>query len=467
MNKRILSVFACCALLCSAQAQEEKGGISAEMMQQIKQSYQNTASDKAIRNAIGSNDIRKLALNQDNLRTMDTHFSVKVNSKGVTNQESSGRCWLFTGLNVMRAKAIAKHNLGAFEFSQVYPFFFDQLEKANLFLQGVIDTSDKPMEDKMVEWLFRHPLSDGGTFTGVADIVSKYGLVPKDVMPETHSSENTNRMADLITLKLREQGLELREMAAKGGKADALNQKKTEMLGVVYRMLVLNLGVPPTEFTWTEYNAQGEPVSTETYTPMSFLKKYGDEHLLGNYVMLMNDPSREYYKTYEIDYDRHRYDGKNWTYINLPVEDIKEMAIASLKDSTMMYFSCDVGKFLDGKRGLLDVKNYDYESLMGTSFGMDKKQRVQSFASGSSHAMTLMAVDLDKEGKPTKWMVENSWGTAGYNGHLIMTDEWFNEYMFRLVVETKYVPEKISNLLKRKPVRLPAWDPMFAPEVDE
>lgn len=467
MNKRILSVFACCALLCSAQAQEEKGGISAEMMQQIKQSYQNTASDKAIRNAIGSNDIRKLALNQDNLRAMDTHFSVKVNSKGVTNQESSGRCWLFTGLNVMRAKAIAKHNLGAFEFSQVYPFFFDQLEKANLFLQGVIDTSDKPMEDKMVEWLFRHPLSDGGTFTGVADIVSKYGLVPKDVMPETHSSENTNRMADLITLKLREQGLELREMAAKGSKADALNQKKTEMLGVVYRMLVLNLGVPPTEFTWTEYNAQGEPVSTETYTPMSFLKKYGDEHLLGNYVMLMNDPSREYYKTYEIDYDRHRYDGKNWTYINLPVEDIKEMAIASLKDSTMMYFSCDVGKFLDGKRGLLDVKNYDYESLMGTSFGMDKKQRVQSFASGSSHAMTLMAVDLDKEGKSTKWMVENSWGTAGYNGHLIMTDEWFNEYMFRLVVETKYVPEKISNLLKRKPVRLPAWDPMFAPEVDE
>ncbi|EJW93220.1 aminopeptidase C [gut metagenome] len=467
MNKRILSVFACCALLCSVQAQDEKGGISAEMMQQIKQSYQNTASDKAIRNAIGGNDIRKLALNQDNLRTMDTHFSVKVNSKGVTNQESSGRCWLFTGLNVMRAKAIAKHHLGTFEFSQVYPFFFDQLEKANLFLQGVIDTSDKPMEDKMVEWLFRHPLSDGGTFTGVADIVSKYGLVPKDVMPETHSSENTNRMADLITLKLREQGLELREMAAKGSKGDALNQKKTEMLGVVYRMLVLNLGVPPTEFTWTEYNAQEQPVSTETYTPMSFLKKYGDEHLLGNYVMLMNDPSREYYKTYEIDYDRHRYDGKNWTYINLPVEDIKEMAIASLKDSTMMYFSCDVGKFLDGKRGLLDVKNYDYESLMGTSFGMDKKQRVQSFASGSSHAMTLMAVDLDKEGKPTKWMVENSWGTAGYNGHLIMTDEWFNEYMFRLVVETRYVPEKILNLLKRKPIRLPAWDPMFAPEVDE
>lgn len=471
MNKRILSVIVFCALCYSAQAQntkqaqDAKGGISEAMMQQIKKSYEGTTADKAIRNAIGSNDIRKLALNQDNLKGMDTHFSIKVNTKGITNQKSSGRCWLFTGLNVMRAKTIAKHNLGSFEFSQNYPFFFDQLEKANLFLQGIIDTSSKPMNDKMVEWLFRHPLSDGGTFTGVADIVSKYGLVPKDAMPETNSSDNTSRMAELVALKLREQGLQLRDLAAKGTKPDDLLKAKTEMLGTIYRMLVLNLGVPPTEFTWTEYNAQGKPVETATYTPHSFLKKYGDEKLLTDYVMLMNDPSREYYKCYEIDYDRHRYDGNNWTYVNLPIEDIKEMAIASLKDSTMMYFSCDVGKFLNSERGLLDVKNYDYESLMGTPFGMDKRQRIQSFASGSSHAMTLMAVDLDKEGKPTKWMVENSWGAgSGYQGHLIMTDEWFNEYMFRLVVETKYVTPKALEILKQKPIRLPAWDPMFAEE---
>ena len=347
MNKQILSIFVFCAFSYSTQAQEVKGGISDSMMQQIKQSYANTPTDKAIRNAIGNNDIRKLALNQDNLKGMDTHFSIKVSSKGITDQKSSGRCWLFTGLNVMRAKAIAKHNLGSFEFSQTYPFFFDQLEKANLFLQGIIDTSSKPMDDKMVEWLFRNPLSDGGTFTGVADIVSKYGLVPKDVMPETNSSENTSRMAGLIALKLREQGLQLRDLAAQGVKPAALEKTKTEMLSTIYRMLVLNLGVPPTEFTWTEYNAKGEPVSTETYTPLSFLKKYGDEKLIDNYVMLMNDPSREYYKCYEIDYDRHRYDGKNWTYVNLPIEDIKEMAISSLKDSTMMYFSCDVGKFLN------------------------------------------------------------------------------------------------------------------------
>ena len=184
-----------------------------------------------------------------------------------------------------------------------------------------------------------------------------------------------------------------------------------------------------------------------------------------NYVMLMNDPTREYYKTYQINYDRHTYDGKDWTYLNLPIDEIKEMAIASLKDNTAMYFSCDVGKFANNQRGLLDINNYDYGSLMGTTFGMDKKQRIQTFQSMSSHAITLMAVDLDKNNKPTKWMVENSWGAAcGYQGHLIMTDEWFNEYMFRLVVETKYVPARVQEMFKQKPTLLPAWDPMFAEE---
>lgn len=465
MKKRILSVIVLCTALFSVEAQDGKGGISPSMLQQIKQNYQGSSSDKALRNAIGNNDIRKLALNQENLKGMDTHFSIKVDSKGITDQKSSGRCWLFTGLNVMRAKTIARNGFRSFEFSQIYPFFWDQLEKSNLFLQGIIDTGKSPLNDKMVEWLFQHPLSDGGTFTGVADIVAKYGLVPKEAMPETNSSENTSRMANLVSLKLKEYGLQLRDMIAAGAKPTAVEKEKTAMLGTIYRMLVLNLGVPPTEFDFIRKDAEGNPVETEHHTPMSFLEKYGDKQLLTNYVMVMNDPSREYYKCYEIEYDRHRYDGKNWTYVNLPVEDIKEMAVASLKDSTMMYFSCDVGKFLNSERGLLDVKNYDYESLMGTTFGMNKKQRIQTFSSGSSHAMTLMAVDLDKDGKPVKWMVENSWGAgSGYQGHLIMTDEWFDEYMFRLVVETKYVPAKVMELFKQKPVRLPAWDPMFAEE---
>lgn len=453
------NIMLACLMAMALGAQAQQGGITQDMLNQIKSSYKHTPADKAIYNAMAETSIAVLAKNHENLANFDTNFTNKVVSHGITDQQQSGRCWLFTGLNVLRAQMMAKYGLDEMEFSQNYCFFYDQLEKANLFLQGIIDTREKPMDDKMVEWLFRNPISDGGQFTGISDVIGKYGVVPSSVMPETYSSENTSQIARLVGLKLREFGLQLRDEAAKGVKVSTLEAKKTEMLSTVYRMLALAFGEPVERFTWT---MNGE---TKEYTPQSFYQEYLGNDLTNNYVMLMNDPSREYYKCYEIDFDRHVYDGKNWTYVNLPVEDIKAMAIESIKDSTMMYFSCDVAKFLDSKRGTLDLKNFDYESLMGTTFGMNKKQRVQTFASGSSHAMTLMAVDLDKDGKPKKWMVENSWGAeAGYKGHLIMTDEWFDEYMFRLVVEKKYVPEKVLNILKQKPIRLPAWDPMFAPE---
>ena len=271
-------------------------------------------------------------------------------------------------------------------------------------------------------------------------------------------------MSSLIKLKLREDGLELRQMKRQKKSAKEIEKRKEQMLGDVYRMLALTLGEPPTQFTWTRKDSKGNVVDRRTYTPMQFYKEYAGNDLRNDYVMLMNDPSREYYKLYEIDLDRHVYDGKNWTYINLPVEEIKEAAIKSIKDSTMMYFSCDVGKYLDSDRGVLDVDNYDYESLMGVKFNMDKADRIRTHASASSHAMTLMAVDLDKDGKPVKWMVENSWGPGANDGHLIMTDKWFDEYMFRVVVDKKYVKQEVLDILKQKPTLLPAWDPMFAPE---
>ncbi|MCD8044428.1 MAG: C1 family peptidase [Tannerellaceae bacterium] len=452
------------AVIGSVQAQTGKGGISPQQLEEIKKGYAGTDADRAIRNAITNNDINKLAVNRDNMNHLDTHFSHRVKSKGITNQKSSGRCWLFTGLNIFRADIINRYNLNDFQFSHSYPFFWDQLEKANLFLQGIIDTRDKPMDDQTVDWLFKNPLSDGGQFTGVADILTKYGVVPADVMAETNSSDNTRQMANLIALKLKEYGLQLRDQSAKGIKPAQLEKNKTEMLATIYRMLVLNLGEPPTQFHWTLRDAKGDVISSKEYTPQSFYKEFIGADLQNNYIMLMNDPTREYYKLYEIDYDRHMYDGKNWTYVNLPVEEIKQMAIASIKDSTMMYFSCDVGKFFDRTRGLLDVNYYDYGALLGTTFGMDKEQRIRTFSSGSSHAMTLMAVDLDEQENPKKWMVENSWGPGANNGHLIMTDEWFNEYMFRLVVEKQYITNQVKEVLKQKPIRLPAWDPMFANE---
>ncbi len=460
----IFAFLAISAAVYAQQPQTKDGGISPEMLMQIKAAYKGTPADRAIRNAIAANDIERLAVNADNKNNFDTHFSHKVPSKGITDQKKSGRCWLFTGLNVLRAQAMREHDLDKLEFSQNYNFFWDQLEKSNLFLQSVIDTADKPMDDKNVDWLFSNPLSDGGQFTGISDIITRYGVVPAEVMSETNSSNSTSQMRTLLRLKLREDGLRLRDMVTAKNTQNKIAKAKTDMLGEIYRILVLNLGEPPTTFTWTRRNSKGEAVDTRSYTPLEFYQTYLGNNLQDNYVMLMNDPTRPYWQLYEIDYDRHSYDGKNWTYVNLPVDEIKKMAIESIKDSTAMYFSCDVMKFLDRQRGLLDVDYYDYGALLGTDFGMDKRERILTHASGSSHAMTLMAVDLDSLGRPVKWMVENSWGPGANDGHLIMTDRWFDEYMFRLVVDKKYLSERAAAVLKQKAQRLPAWDPMFSEE---
>ena len=450
--------------LLSLVAAAQNGGITPEMLSDISKGWSGSSTDKALRNAIAQAPINTLSVNAENAAMIDTEFSDRVKTRGITDQKSSGRCWLFTGLNVLRAAAIDKWDLGDFQFSQCYCFFWDQLEKSNLFLQAVIDTRDKPIDDREVSWLFEHPVSDGGTFTGVADIVSKYGLVPASVMPETAVANSTSQFRTHLGNLLRQDGLRLRELAAaapSGKKAkkypsveSQLQAEKTRMLAEVYHVLALCLGVPPTEFEW----------KGRTVTPVQFYQELLGYDLVNNYVMLMNDPSREYGKVYEIQYDRHVYDGHNWLYINLPADRIKEMAVASIKANTAMYFSCDVGKFLDRGKGVLDLANYDYGSLLGVEFTMDKKQRVQTHASGSSHAMTLIAVDV-KDGKPVKWMVENSWGaSSGYKGNLIMTDEWFDEYMFRLVVEKRFVPADVMAMLQQKPVLLPAWDPMFTAE---
>ena len=443
-------------------AQQDKGGITAEMLQEIRTGQTNSAAEKAARNALALNPITELATNADNLAMIDTHFSHRVRTKGITDQHQSGRCWLFTGLNVLRAKMIDDLDLPSLEFSQNYLFVYDQLEKSNLFLQGVINTKHLPMDDRQVEWLFKNPLNDGGQFTGVSNLVMKYGVVPAEVMPENYQSNNTAQVGNLIKLKLREFGLTLREQKDRRSTV-AL---KTEMLKEIYSMLVRAYGVPPTEFEWTRHDKDGNPIETKRYTPKSFYQEYfGDIDLEKNFVMVMNDPTREYHKVYEIEYDRHVYDGDNWVYLNLPIEEVKALAIASIKDNTAMYFSCDVGKYLLSKKGTLDINNFDYESLMGVEFPMNKEQRVRTFASGSSHAMTLIAVDLDEEGNPKKWMVENSWGAnSGWKGNLIMTDEWFEEYMFRVVIDKKYIPAETLKLLEQKPVMLPSWDPMFAYE---
>lgn len=461
MKKIFLLLFAL-VLFTDTFAQSKKGGISDDNLKSIISSYKKTTSDKALQNAISSGEIKKLALNRQNLQNRDNFFSNRVKSRGISDQKSSGRCWLFTGLNILRAKVIVKYNLSDFQFSQSYSFFWDQLEKSNFFLQEIIDTKDKPLDDKKVEWLFKNPIGDGGQWTGVVNITQKYGLVPADVMPESKNADNTSVMSSLIASKLREAGMQLRDMAPKTQKPEVLNAKKNDVLSEIYKILVYCLGEPPAEFVWRYKDASGSLSEPQKYTPKSFFNDFVNIDL-SSYVMFMNDPSRPFYKLYEIENDRHTYDGDNWKYINLPVDEIKKFAIASILDSNALYFSCDVGKQLNSEKGILDINNFDYESLFGLKFGMNKMQRIQTFESSSSHGMTLVAVDLVNN-KPQKWLLENSWGMSGFDGHLIMTDKWFDEYMFRLVVNKKYVPAEILKILEQKAVQLPPWDPMFSCE---
>ena len=458
------TIIAALALTMALQADAQtQGSITPEMLAKIQKEQKLTAADNALANAIAANAIDDLAKNRKAARQLDTHFSIETPEQSITNQKSSGRCWMFSGMNVLRADFARRTDSLRVDFSQAYLFFYDQLEKANLFLQGVVNTAKKPIDDPQVQFFFKSPINDGGTFCGVADLTEKYGLVPKQVMPESFSSDNTSKMASLLKSRLREDGLTLRKMVAEGKKNADIEKAKTGMLATIYRMLALTIGEPPTEFTYAHVDKKGNSVGeTKTYTPQEFYKEVVGEKLNGTFIMAMNDPRRPYYKTYEVELDRHTYDGHNWKYLNLPMDDIEQMAIASLKDGKKMYSSYDVAKMLDRKRGYGDTENFDYGSLLGTSFNMTKAERISTFDSGSTHAMTLTAVDLDKDGKATKWKVENSWGADwGQKGCMIMSDRWVREYMFRLVIDKKYVPETILKQYEQKPTMVTYDDPLF------
>ena len=461
---KTLTVMLSVALALPTLAQSKSdGGINAEMLRQITQ-LTASKSNAALSNAMASNSIDDLAKNYRNSTITDTHFSIETPKQSIHNQRSSGRCWMYSSFNVMRANFAKRHQDSLrVEYSHDYLFFWDQLEKANLMLQGVIDCADKPLDDQRVQFFFQHPINDGGTFCGAADLAEKYGLVPVEIQPETYSAERTSRLSQLLSSKLREQGLELRKMVAGGKSKAAIKQRKTEMLGEIYNMLALTLGEPIKSFTYAFKNKDGKTVTpSRTYTPVEFYRETQGGPINGTFIMAMNDPRREYYKTYEVEWDRHTYDGHNWCYINLPMDDIAQMAIASLQDSTKLYSSYDVGKQLNRTNGYLSLDNYDYGTLFGTTFGMNKADRIATFDSGSTHAMTLTAVDLDAAGKPVKWKVENSWGAdSGHKGYIIMTNDWFNEYAFRLVVDKKYVPERILKASQQKPIMVMPEDPLF------
>lgn len=459
----ILVLF--CMLAGYAHASD--GAITDDMLNSFKANLAADPNVKSIQNAVSHNDVHDIARNREMQGKIDDLFTDKIKVDPVTDQQSSGRCWLFTSLNVLRPKVMENLNIESFEFSENYSYFWDQLEKANLFLEAILSTRDKDMSDRKVEWLFRHPISDGGLWNNAVAVIEKYGVVPKSVMPESHNSENTRTMRYILRWKLRRAALKVRDLHEQGADLEELRNRKKDVLSDIYKLLALHLGDPPERFVWRYQDKEDTLHGPKTYTPLSFYKEIVDTDLT-NYVMLMHDPTRAYYKLYEIEWDRNRHDAPNWTYVNLPLNELKKMALTSIRNKEAMYFSCDVGKQLDRDAGILSVNNYEYESLYNVPLAMSKKERILSRQSGSSHAMSLMGADTTQDGGVRKWLLENSWGKeSGHDGYLMMTDEWFDEYMFRLVVKKEFVPDPILAVLEQIPIKLAPWDPMYLPYEDQ
>lgn len=415
------------------------------------------------RNAvIGQTPLRDRALNHDLQNQIDHFFKYRVDVKGITDQKSSGRCWMFTSLNVLRPAIMKKYNIDAFDFSHNYLYFWDMLEKSNLFLENIVRTSSADINDREVVHYFSEPVGDGGVWNLFYNISGKYGFVPKEVMPETAHSENTAQLRSLLNELMRKGGYQLREMAAAGKSETEIRAQKEAVLANAYKLLSMTLGEPPVNFTW-RYKDKNGAIQQLTTTPLDFYKEnipadYSPEQ----YIMIMNDPTRPYYQVYDIANYRNTLEGINWRYLNLPNDEIKKSALASVKNNEAMYASCDVGKQYNRATGILDPDMYDYESLLGINFDMDKKARILTRQSGSAHAMAIVGVDTDNDDKPVKWEFENSWGAQnGNKGYLTFTDAWFDEYMFRIVIRKEYLSKKAIKALETKPVSLPAWDYMF------
>jgi bleomycin hydrolase len=362
---------------------------------------------------------------------------------------------------MLRPRVIKKYKLKDFEFSQTYLFLWDKMEKANSFLESIIETADRNLLDREVELLLKRPIGDGGLWSYVVNLIEKYGLVPKEVMPETYNSSHSWVMNSLISRKLRDDATTLREMIGGGATNKELRSKKIEMLKDVYKMLVLNLGEPPSHFFWRYGNKDGKISEPKHYTPQEFYKKVVDVDLK-DYVALMNYPGKGYNKLFQFDRARNIYDLTDPTYVNLDIKKMKELTLKALLDDQPVWFACDIIKDGDTERGILSPEIIDYRSVYGVDMEMSKEDRILYRESYGNHAMVFTGVDI-KNDKPVKWLVEDSHGKErGHEGHWTMYDDWFNEYLYVVIINKKYLPGKVKHILEQEPVHLPPWDPMIS-----
>tara|TARA_B100001750_G_scaffold134187_1_gene106757 strand:+ start:326 stop:1663 length:1338 start_codon:yes stop_codon:yes gene_type:complete len=431
-------------------------------IKKYRKNFNSSSNAKLSMNAATRTDVRKLAMNWDTFRQIDHTFSNKVSGElKATSQMRSGRCWGFAGLNLLRVYLGRKYKLKNFEFSQNYFMFYDKLEKANYFLENIIETAEETTDSRLIMHLLSSPVQDGGQWDMFVNLLKKYGTVPKKVMAESHQSSNSAQMNKLVTRKLRGFAIDLRTAHSNGKSASVLRGMKDDMLSTIYQMLCISLGTPPEKFDWSIRDKKNKFQRFTDLTP----KKFYNEHVgidLDDFVCLINDPRSftEYNKTYTVEFLGNVHGGNIIRYLNLENDELKKYSIKSIKANDPVWFGCDVGKFFTREHGVMDMSLFEFDRFYGTEFKMNKAERLEYGDSVMTHAMLFTGVDL-KDNKPIKWRVENSWGTDhGEKGYDIMSDSWFGEFMYEVVIHKKHITKKMAELYDMEPIKLPPWDPM-------
>ena len=435
--------------------------LSYDHIASFQESFRSNPAYRIAQNAITQMSVDDIALNRDIVTASDHSFSTTLDDWSVTHQKRSGRCWMFAGLNVFRPGAMARMNLKSFEFSQNYLLFWDKLEKANYFLEAIIETADRPADERTVHWLLGNLLSDGGQWNMFVNLIHKYGVVPKSAMPETESSSNTMSMNAILKVKLREGARTLRAALAHGTSLDDAQEIKHECLKVIYRILALHLGTPPATCDWQWLDKDRTFHRDGALTPQEFAARYITLPL-DEYVCLVHDPreTSPYGRTFTVEYLGNVWEGGITRYLNVEIDVLKDIAMRTLLDGEPVWFGCDVGKMMRRDLGLWDARLFDYESVYDTAFTLNKAERLVYRQTQMTHAMLFTGVDI-VDGLSRRWRVENSWGEdSGQKGFYLMNDSWFDEYLFEIAARKSYLPSALRAALEEEPLVLPAWDPM-------
>lgn len=435
--------------------------LGSDDLELLRKEFSSNPTYRLAQNAVTRVGLDDVAINREIVSATDHALSVSLDDWKVTNQEKSGRCWLFAGLNLLRVGAMKKMGLKEFEFSQNFIMFWDKLERANYFLEAVIETADREVDDRTVAFLLDSVAGDGGQWNMFVALVDKHGLVPKSFMPETHSSSNTARMNSVLRYLLRQGARELRQAAVRS--VEDARSEKAEVLAAVHRALCVHLGTPPERFEWQWIDSERNFHRDGAITPREFASRYVDLPL-DEYVCLVHDPrpTSPVGRTFTVEYLGNVVGAPPVTYLNVEMPVMKELASRALLSDEPVWFGCDVGKMMSNDYGLWDAALFDYPAIYDTSFNLDKADRLLYHETQMTHAMLFTGVDL-VETRPRRWRVENSWGTEkGKDGFYTMNDSWFDEYVFEIAARKSLLSTEQQLALEQDPIVLPAWDPMGA-----